>query len=440
LYDFNDISGSEPYGSLILDQDASTLYGLTYNRGANGHGTIFKFELYPKSGFTKLRDFATLTGADPRGSLLKVGSTLFGMTSTGGANSSGTIFKILTDGSNFTTIFDFDLSTTGGTPFGSLIISGDKLYGMAYDGGPGNLGVIFSIDTTGNNYTVLHGFSGDEGKGPYGEVTLDGTTLYGMTKYGGNDNFGVIFKIQTNGNGYTKMFDFDWTNTGGYPDGSLTLYDNYLYGMAAQGGAHSVGVIFRISTSGAGFTKLLDFKSTTTGEYPWGNLIVYDNMLHGMVDGNGTVNYGSIFRIGLDGSSYEQVYEFTDPLNGSQPRGTHVLIPFLNGVMYYGMMQTGGTNDMGVIFSYQNTEIGISPVTGQKPVSIYPNPAKDLLKVSSFENIRSIRIIDLPGKEVFQDNPGLKEIIIPIENLKSGVYFLRIELSDQTLIRKFIKE
>ncbi len=63
------------------------------------------------------------SAAAPRGSLVISGSTLFGMTTTGGANNDGFIFSIHIDGTNYKDIFDFN-GTNGSTPEGSLLATG----------------------------------------------------------------------------------------------------------------------------------------------------------------------------------------------------------------------------------------------------------------------------------------------------------------------------
>ncbi len=80
----------------------------------------------------------------------------------------------------------------GYNPIGSLIADGSKLYGMSYYGGPSDYGVIFSIQTDGAGFTLLHGFAGgpDDGAYTYGSLIADGSTLYGVTKTGGPEGGG----------------------------------------------------------------------------------------------------------------------------------------------------------------------------------------------------------------------------------------------------------
>jgi uncharacterized repeat protein (TIGR03803 family) len=69
---------------------------------------------------------------------------------------------------------------------------------MTRKGGEHHFGVVFSIDTSGNNYTVLHDFAGGDSDGAtsdHGYVVQSGHHLYGMTTNGGHHDDGVIFKL-----------------------------------------------------------------------------------------------------------------------------------------------------------------------------------------------------------------------------------------------------
>jgi uncharacterized repeat protein (TIGR03803 family) len=71
---------------------------------------------------------------------------------------------------------------------------------MTSAGGTTYGGTVFKIDTNGTHYSVLYNFNNTDdinGINPYGALLFDGTYLYGMTASGGEDNFGVIFKMDT---------------------------------------------------------------------------------------------------------------------------------------------------------------------------------------------------------------------------------------------------
>jgi uncharacterized repeat protein (TIGR03803 family) len=120
------------------------------------------------------------------------------MTSGGGSNNGGTIFEIGTDGSGYEVMHSFiGGSSDGFAPYeySGLTILGSTLYGITSDGGSSNEGTLFSINTDGSAFALLHSFAGGSSDGAYpvGDLTLIGSTLYGTTPNGGSSNYGVIF-------------------------------------------------------------------------------------------------------------------------------------------------------------------------------------------------------------------------------------------------------
>jgi uncharacterized repeat protein (TIGR03803 family) len=203
---------------------------------------------------------------------------LYGLAHLGGANGDGIIFSILTSGGALTDLHDFSGSSTDGAlPSGSLTLSGSTLYGMTATGGANGDGVIFSISSSGGALTDLHDFSGSstDGANPEGDLTLSGSTLYGMTQNGGANGVGIIFSISTSGGALTDMHDFSGSSTdGANPEGNLILSGSTLYGMTQNGGAHGDGIIFSISTSGGALTDMHDFSGgSSDGSKPDGSLI-----------------------------------------------------------------------------------------------------------------------------------------------------------------------
>ncbi len=110
--------------------------------------------------YSKLLDFGNKTdGYFPNSSLISDGTFLYGMTSGGGSNDLGTIYKIKPDGTGFAKLLDFDGTTTGSNPYGSLISDGIFLYGMAARGGLNGQGIIFKIKPDGTGFIDLLDFN-----------------------------------------------------------------------------------------------------------------------------------------------------------------------------------------------------------------------------------------------------------------------------------------
>jgi uncharacterized repeat protein (TIGR03803 family) len=173
------------------------LYGTTFFGGANEAGTIFRIAKNG-TGFTMLHEFSGPDGGGPSGLLLDTsgGSDLFyGVTST---DSRGTIFTI-TPAGVFTLLASFGPDPDGASPVGPLVKGPDGLfYGVTGRGGPGLLGVLFSVDA-GGTITTLHDF-GTSTLGDFVRTPLMRSSsglLYGMTARGAGHGVGALFSVDT---------------------------------------------------------------------------------------------------------------------------------------------------------------------------------------------------------------------------------------------------
>ena len=98
--------------------------------------------------------------------------------------------------------------------------------------------------------------------------------LYGMTSGGGTNNSGVLFEYDPETGIYTKKVNFDGTNTGSSPQGSLMQASNgKLYGMTSDGGTNYRGVIFEYNPETNTYTKKLDFNDTNGSRPEYTSLI-----------------------------------------------------------------------------------------------------------------------------------------------------------------------
>ncbi len=303
---------------------------------------------------------ANADGGFPYGSLTLSESTLYGMTSSGGKDDYGTIFKLNGDGSGYTNFHSFSLSIPdrfptgyGGRafPYGAPTVAGSTLYGMTLKGGSKDYGTVFRVNCDGSGYTILHSFAGGRGDGlrPNGALTLSGSTIYGMTEDGGRENSGVVFKINNDGSGYTNLHSFAGGGRDGRnPLGSLTLSDSKFYGMTVGGGRNDKGVVFKMNTDGSGYTILHSFAGGRgDGGSPYGSLTSSESTLYGMTAFGGSGNQGVVFKIGADGRGYSILHSFAGGKgDGSSPRGSLTL----HNSTLYGMTEFGGSMDRGVIF------------------------------------------------------------------------------------------
>ncbi len=124
VYNFDDIHGRNPYGSLMQATNG-LLYGMVYNN-SSAYGNLFSFN--PVSLIDSvLFVFNQNNGASPKGSLIQASDgLLYGMTSLGGTSSnaaySGVIFRCDTSGKHDTVLFNLDVNgPCGVNPGGDLL-------------------------------------------------------------------------------------------------------------------------------------------------------------------------------------------------------------------------------------------------------------------------------------------------------------------------------
>jgi uncharacterized repeat protein (TIGR03803 family) len=116
---------------------------------------------------TLLAAFNGANGANPHGSLIVDSSgNLFGTTSRGGILDAGTVFEFQKSTDTLVTLATFD-GTYGADPEAGLFEDQNgNLLGVASQGGAGNAGTVFEVQTGSNLVKTLASFHGYDGAHP----------------------------------------------------------------------------------------------------------------------------------------------------------------------------------------------------------------------------------------------------------------------------------
>src|SRR6185437_2416462 len=164
-------------------------------------------------------DTVNVNGANPVGTLILSGNTLYGTASSGGTGADGkaeathgTIFKINTDGSGFTRLYAFDGSFDVSVPMAGVALSGNLLYGTGSGGGNGGAGTVFLSDTNGNDFTTLHTFP-FQGGTPLGDLIVADGVAYGTSEFSVPGS-GSVFAVMPTA---APTIQFTTTPTSGIP-------------------------------------------------------------------------------------------------------------------------------------------------------------------------------------------------------------------------------
>jgi uncharacterized repeat protein (TIGR03803 family) len=342
----------------VVRDSAGNLYGTTRD-GGQGYGVVFKLDTSGQE--TVLHSFTGgADGAYPVGGvILDSKGNLYGTGAAGGTWGAGVVFKVSKAGKE-TVLYTFTGGDDGGNPDAGVIRdSSGNLYGTTQTYGAYNVGVVYMLDTSGNE-TVLHTFTGGaDGGNPYAGVIRDAAgNLYGTTTGGGNTacaapsgyppGCGVVYKLDTAGD-ETVLHSFTGADGGEpYPGGLIRDSAGNLYGTASYGGTANVGVVYELNKAGKE-RVLYNFMCGVNVDnecYPDAG-VIRDSAgnLYGTTTLGG-LGSGVVFK--LDTSGQETVlYSFTGGADGSIPYGGLTLDSAGN---LYGTTYYGGTANAGVVY------------------------------------------------------------------------------------------
>jgi uncharacterized repeat protein (TIGR03803 family) len=258
--------------------------------------------------------------------------------------------------------------TDGENPYaGTIFDQKGNLYGTTYTGGAYNecsgnehCGVVFKLSPKGKE-TVLYTFCAQtnctDGENPYAGLVFDRKgNLYGTTVNGGAHGVGVVFKLTQEGK-ETVLHNFCARDN--CPDG----YDSFaglvldqegnLYGTAQHGGPYGGGVVFKLTPEGKE-TVLHSFCQQgypcPDGAAPQAGLVfdqkgnLYGTTLYGGVYGGGTV-----FKLTPQGKQ-TVLYSFCAQNNCPDGESPSAALIFDQKGNLYGTTDGGGAHRGGTVF------------------------------------------------------------------------------------------
>jgi len=238
-------------------------------------------------------------GNSPTGPLAFANGILYGATASGGGsgcggNGCGTVFAVdLATGAE-TVLHRFTGGADGANPVPGVTYACGILYGAAASGGAAGAGTVFRIDPATGRFTLLHGLGGAaEGAYP-NEVIYHRGHLYAATQQGGGSGVGVVFDINLRTRAETVLLDFPGGAGGGLPLRSPIFAHGMLYGTTGFGGAHGVGVLYKLNPATGVETVLHTFDGAD------GSWIVGPTYQAGTFYGptaqGGSFGYGTVYK------------------------------------------------------------------------------------------------------------------------------------------------
>ncbi len=335
--------GSQPDTRPALGRDHA-VYGMTSIGGVNGTGVIYRYDL--ESGLYKvLHTFSALdsNGANEDGASPGVALTrgfddvFYGMASFGGANGTGTIFKITASG-EFTLLHVFSAvdsnlhNEDGANPLRAIVVGRDgNLYGTTrlggnYTCGPklSGCGVAWMMNRWGS-FSVIHQFLPTEGHAASLLEAYDGF-FYGCAVFPfASAGSGILYRMASSGNQFEVLHRFSAVDgNGDNPDGAdcyeplVETEPGVFYGAAYAGGPNGNGVVFRYNYVKGGELDVIHAFSATNasgangdGANPLARLTRgRDGWLYSTASYGGDFGNGVVYRTRHDGK-FEVLHTFS---------------------------------------------------------------------------------------------------------------------------------
>jgi hypothetical protein len=71
-------------------------------------------------------------------------------------------------------------------------------------------------------------------------------------------------------------------------------------------------------------------------------------------------------------------------------------------------------------------------------ITVYPNPASDVINIASDYNIKSVTLINYVGQTIFSEVVNGYDFSVNVSNYVTGVYFVRVETTDGNIVTKTV--
>lgn len=265
------------------------IYGTCMYGGASDRGILYKYNINTNE-YSVLYSFTYFPDV-----IVYCNNYIYGTGNNG--SSASYAFKIGLDGTGYTLIQTFSFGTS------NLTASNNIIYGAISSDGDNASGYIFKIES--DTLTSLYSFTGSEGTQTYGSLFVVDGFLYGSTDMGGSLGVGVLYSLNLSNNNFTVLSNFEMTNPQevqpSYPE-EMIYNDNYIYGiMQSGGGAGNFGVIYKHNLT----SNLTTVIYTMDVYYP-NSIIVSQNLLY--IIGYDQGSQYNIFTLNLDGTGYQELF------------------------------------------------------------------------------------------------------------------------------------
>jgi len=157
-----------------------------------------------------------------------------------------------------------------------------------------------------------------------------------------------------------------------------------------------------------------------------------------LVEGNNIKMFMKYFQ-----GAAHAITTITDTLNiGVYMEGEYHLIFDVENYFYFSEDTTFLGTCIDSLMFYVTSDTKVDEIIVNKSFSLYPNPASNHITVKTTANQHlpyQLEIFDITGRIVHSEVLSVSKILININMLHSGMYFVKIQQGSNVQLKKFIK-
>lgn len=264
--------------------------------------------------------------------------------------------------------------------------------------------------------------------------------------------------------GYNATYDFSCTGTLGYANKTAAQGLKFLNNnLGAFGYFQNDPSPLGDPATGVEYYNRMQGKWNDGRAYSWGGY-GYEDPLFAVPttylfpgDPNNTVDWSEVNTHGSGGpvtsGGDRRMYGSTKPMtfNGGETK-TFDLAYFVSydssmlGVEARRYIVDTLKRDADIIQSFYNNNIlpcraaqqpvGINNLEELAEIELFPNPANDIINVSSTQQISSLTLLDIQGNQLITQAVNSNKTVLDVAKLAKGIYLLQLQVGNSTATRK----
>ena len=259
------------------------------------------------------------------------------------------------------------------------------------------LAMLTTMSHAQSNFTVLHTFTGPDGRWPDSALTLDRYgNLYGTASEGGIScaqlaACGTVYELRHVNGSWIFNLLHKFTASEGYGPWGVTIGSNgTLYGATRALGSNDDGTLFNV-TPPANFcraiscpwndTTLYSFQGGSDSSRPYGN-VVFDSQgnLYGTSLEGGYEYGGTVYQATLSGGNWNETVLHTFQTSGGDGYAPYGAVVLDSAGNLYGTTASGGAYGYGTVYELSPSQGGwvetiLHSFTGRNGEGCFPTAA-----------------------------------------------------------------